>query len=153
MVEYVRSCDVCQRNKNSLLESSGSVTSPTHSTAVWEDISMDFVEGLPKSKGVDTILVVVDRLSKYSHFLSLKHHFTAVSVADVFIKVVRLHEFPTTIVSDQDRVFISIFRRELFRLQGTELKRSIAYHPQTDGQSEMVNKGLLLCSGATKVVG
>lgn len=67
---------------------------------------MDFIEGLPLSNGVDTILVVVDRFTKYSHFMGLKHPFDAFKLAALFVKeVVRLHGFPTSIISDQDRIF------------------------------------------------
>lgn len=101
------------------------------------------MEGLPKSQNVDTILVVVDRQSKYAHFVGLRHPFTAPSVAAVFIKkIVRLHGFPATIILDRDRVFMSLFWQELFRAQETALLRSTAYHPQTDGQTEVVNKTL-----------
>lgn len=85
--------------------------------------------------------MVVDRLSKYAHFIGIKHLFTAQSIAHIFIKEVVLHHgFPATIVSNRDRVFLSILWKELFKTQGSELHRSTAYHPQSDGQTEVVNK-------------
>jgi hypothetical protein len=92
--------------------------------AAWEEISLDFVVRLPKSKGFDAVLVVVDRLSKYI----LIKPYSVKSIAEILAKeVVRLHGIPKSIVSDRDPTFLSHFWKELFRLQGIILKMSTAY--------------------------
>jgi hypothetical protein len=102
---------------------------------------MDFIEGLPVSEGADSILVVVDRLTKYAHFLPLRHPFSATSVSKIFIdNIVKLHGVPQMIISDRDKIFTSHFWKNLFKSLSIELRYSTAYHPQTDGQSERVNQ-------------
>lgn len=87
------------------------------------------------------ILVVVDRLSKYAHFIPVKHPYTANSIAQLFMdNVVRLHGLPPTIVSDRDTIFLSKFWKELFKLYKVNLHMTTAYHPQSDGQTERVNQ-------------
>jgi hypothetical protein len=77
---------------------------------VWRDLSMDFIEGLPKPNGYNIILVVVDRLTKFAHFVALKHPYTAAIVAKVFLdNVVKLHGLPNSIVTNRDTIFLSHF--------------------------------------------
>jgi hypothetical protein len=76
---------------------------------------MDFVEGLPSSQGKTTIFVIVDRLSKYAHFVAISHSYTAVSIAQVFFEnIFKLHGLPKSIVCDRDPAFTSRFWTELF---------------------------------------
>ncbi|MCH84407.1 hypothetical protein A2U01_0005239 [Trifolium medium] len=110
---------------------------------VWEDVAMDFITGLPKSFGFSVIMVVIDRLTKCSHLVAQKTDYTSKSVAESFMsQIVKLHGIPKSIVSDRDKVFTSSFWQNLFKLQGTSMAISIAYHPQTDGKSEALNKCL-----------
>ena len=97
--------------------------------SVWNDISMDFLKGLPKANGFEVILVMVDQFSKYGHFLALKHPYTAKTVADLFVKeVVRLHGYPHSIVSDRES-FLEQLLEKIIQIGSTRLNRTSAYHP------------------------
>ena len=141
--EFWQNYEICQQYKTDCMKSGGLLQPLPIPTRMWADISMDFIEGLPVSNGYSVIMVVVDRLTKYGHFIPFKHPFTAATVAKTFVtNVVRLHGIPTSIISDRDKVFLSSFWQTLFRMQGTHLCMSSSYHPQTDRQSEIVNRTL-----------
>jgi len=141
--KFVQGCDVCQRCKTGATTPGGLLQPLDIPETIWEDLSMDFILGLPKSKGYDAVLVVVDRLSKYSHFILLKHPYTARSIAELFVKeIVRHHGIPNSIISDRDPLFFIQFWQEIFKGQGTQLRMSSAYHPETDGQTEVINRCL-----------
>ncbi|WVZ76926.1 hypothetical protein U9M48_024844 [Paspalum notatum var. saurae] len=143
--EFFRGCLVCQRNKTEHLHPAGLLQPLPVPSEVWSDIAMDFVEGFPKVGGKSVVLTVVDRFSKYGHFIPLGHPYSAASVARVFFdSIVRLHVFPCFIVSDRDPVFTSTFWAELLRLSGVKLLLSSAFHPQTDGQSEVTNRTIVM---------
>ena len=89
--------------------------------SIFSDVSMDFVEGLPKSGGRNVIMVVVDRLTKYSHFIALAHPFTIATMANAYMeRVFKLHGNLNTIVSDRGPTFTSKCWQDLFRLQRWE---------------------------------
>lgn len=104
-------------------------------------MSLAFITGLPPYQSFTVILVVVDHFSNGVHFGLLPACFTAHKVASLFIDIVcKLYGFPKSLVSCQDPVFMSLFWKELFKLNGTKLRMSTAYHPQSDGQIEVLNR-------------
>ncbi|KAL0340385.1 UNVERIFIED_CONTAM: hypothetical protein Sradi_4555300 [Sesamum radiatum] len=104
---------------------------------------MDFITHLSASAGKTIVWVVVDRLSKSAHFVGLPSRFSAASLTAAFAtEIYLLHGMPKTIVSDRDPLFLSHFRQELFKINGTSLAFSSAYHPQSDGQTEVLNRVL-----------
>lgn len=131
---------MCQASKYDTSASPGLLQPLPIPTVVWVDISMDFITGLPKSNGNEVMFVVVDRLSKYFHLMSLPTSFTAPLVAHVYLDhVFKLHGWPRSIISDRDPIFLSNFWKALLTLHGTYFLLSSAYHPQSDGQIEVVN--------------
>ena len=139
----MKECDGCQKLKHETCFPAGLLQPLRIPEKPWLDVSMDFVEGLPKSHMQSVVFVIVDRLTKYTHFMALSHPYTAAKVANVYLQsVFKLHGMPSTIVSDRDPIFTSHFWRELMRLQGVALTMSSSYHPQTDGQTKVVNKSL-----------
>lgn len=140
---YIRNCSTCQQNKYDLSTKPGLLQPLPIPASVWESISLDFIEGFPPSHGKSCILIVVDRLSKNAHFIALSHPYTALNVAQAYLdNIFKLHGMHKDVVSDRDPTFLSEVWKEIFRVHGVGLKRSTAYHPQTDGQTEVTNKTL-----------
>ncbi|KAH9314138.1 hypothetical protein KI387_022765 [Taxus chinensis] len=136
VLNHVRECMVCQQTKSEQSFPAGLLQPLPIPEQKWESISMEFIIGLPLVHGHSYIYVVVDQLTKYAHFFSLPKGHEAVDVARIFYtSIFRLHGLPKNIVSDRDKIFMSTFWQEIFRLAGTELTPSTSYHPQTDGQT------------------
>lgn len=136
-------CQICLQAKPDRSKYPGLLQPLPVPEGAWKTLSLDFIEGLPRSGHYNCILVVVDKFSKYSHFIPLTHPFTANGVAAEFMKhIYKLHGLPKVIISDRDKIFTSQFWDQLFSRSGTKLHMSSAYHPQTDGQTERVNQCL-----------
>lgn len=144
VAEFVSKCLVCQQVKAPRQKPAGLLQPLSVPEWKWENVSMDFISGLPKTlKGFTVILVVIDRLTKSAHFVPGKSTYTASKWAELYLtEIVRLHGVPVSIVSDRDARFTSKFWKGLQTAMGTRLDFSTAFHPQTDGQTERLNQVL-----------
>ena len=139
----MKECDTYQKLKHETCFPAGLLQPLPIPEKPWLDVSMDFVESLPKSHLKSVVFVAVDRLTKYTHFMAFSHPYTATEVANLNLHYVfKLHGMPLTIISDRDPVFTTHFWKELMKLQGVSLAMSSAYHPQSNGQTKVVNKSL-----------
>ena len=145
--QYVRECIQCQRNKAARHAKYGQIQFAPVPESPWDDITMDFVVKLPKSKdpatqdAFDSIMVIVDKLTKYAIMVPFKESYKADQLAFVLLdRLIRDHGIPKSITSDRDKLFTSNYWRTLVAAIGTKLRMSTAYHPQTDGQTERANQ-------------
>ncbi|KAM0911004.1 hypothetical protein ACQ4PT_013787 [Festuca glaucescens] len=142
IAEYIALCDVCSRVKAEHQKPAGLLQPLPVPEWKWENIGMDFITGLPKTRsGYDSIWVVVDRLTKVAHFIPVKTTYTSAKLAKLYMsRIICLHGVPKSIVSDRGTQFTSHFWRQIHESLGTRLEFSTAFHPQTDGQTERVNQ-------------
>lgn len=144
VASHVTSCPCCQRNKPTNAKPGGMLQPLPIPPNVWDSVSMDLITQLPLTPdGHDAIVVFVDRLSKMTHFAPTTTTVNSEGLAALFVaNVFRLHGLPVDIVSDRDTRITSTFWREVQRLLGTKLHLSSAYHPESDGQTERMNRVL-----------
>lgn len=144
IARFVAECLTCQQVKAEHQRPGGLLQSNLVPEWKWENITMDFVIGFPRTlKGLDTIWVIIDRLTKSAHFLPIRKDTSLEKLAEIYIReIVRLHGLPVSIISDRDPRFKSKFWQSLQRALGTRLAFSTAFHPQTDGQTERTIKTL-----------
>nr|GEU68943.1 putative reverse transcriptase domain-containing protein [Tanacetum cinerariifolium] len=138
IAEYVSKCLTCYRVKVECQKPSGLLIQQEIPTWKWERITMDFVTKLPKtSSGHDTIWVIVDRLTKSTHFIPTRETDSMETLRRLYIKeLVSRHGVPISIISDRENHFTSIFWQSMQSALGTQLDMSTTYHPETNGQSE-----------------
>ncbi|GMI64808.1 hypothetical protein HRI_000150100 [Hibiscus trionum] len=141
--EHVKQCEVCQKTKVEHMHKPSLLQLIEIPQRAWEVISMDFIEGLPTSIKFNCVLVIIDKYSKYGHFLPMAHPYSATEVARIYLyQIYRLHGQPKVALSDRDKTFTSIFWKELMKQLGTSTHFTTAYHPESDGQTERLNQCL-----------
>lgn len=143
MGKFISECPIYQVSKAEHIHIPGLLDLLPMPNMAWTHITMDFIEGLPKSKGRDVILVVVDRLTKYANFLALSHPYSVQQVAQTFMdNIFKLHGMSAAIITDRDKIFTNKLFQEIFKSLKVSLRFSTSYHSQTDGQTKRVNQCL-----------
>ena len=144
IADYVRGCVTCAATKPSLERPAGTLRPLPIPEKPWRVISIDFVGPLPRTPDYfNYILVAVDKFSKQGHFIPTTTNVTAKETAELLLNnVVRLHGLPEAIISDRGHEFVASLFQEVWKAMGTELRMSTAYHPQSDGQTERLNREL-----------
>ena len=141
--KYVEACDNCLRSKPKLHHMYKQLKPNETPERRWGTISMDFVMPLPKSNGYTGILVVMDRLTKMSHFIPIRRDITAIETAETLMKhIFKNHGLPDKIISDRGSQFAANVIQEMYKKLNITIALSTAYHPQTDGQTKRVNQDL-----------
>ena len=141
--KYVEGCDLCQRMKNRTEKLAGKLKFSEVPKKPWSHLTVDFITKLPVVAGKDVVLVVCDRLSKMTHFVATTEGTSAERLVRLFQNNIwKLHGLPESVVSDRGPQFAAELTRELNRILGIKTKLSIAFHPQTDGQTERMNQEL-----------
>jgi len=141
--QYIEGCDACQHNKNHTEQPVGKLMPNSIPDKPWTHISADFITKLPSAQGYDSILVVLDRLTKMAHFIPTMEKTLAEGLARLFRdNMWKLHGLPKSIISDRGLQFAAELMKELNGMLGIESKLSIVFHPQIDKQTKRVNQEL-----------
>ena len=140
---FCSSCTLCQTMKDSMQKPVGLLHSLPIPNQPWQSVGLEFMGPLPKLKGYDYLLVVIDRFTSQVHLLPTTTRMTAKAVAWLFFtEIVRLHGMPELTVSDRDPKFTSKFWKELHQLMGTKLLMSTSFHPQMGRATEWANRSI-----------
>ena len=141
--KYVSTRDMCLHTKMIKQPPTGELHPLPIPNTPWDTISVDFIMELPESNRQDSIMVVVDSVTKHSHFVSKVTTLSSIGAAQLYIRHVwKHHRLPKRVVSDRGLQFVAEFTREIYRLLGIKLAATMAYHPQGDGETERVNQEL-----------
>ena len=137
---YVKGCNTCQHNKNCIEQPAGKLMPNSIPEKLWVHISANFITKLPLAQGYNSILVVVDQLTKMVHFIPTMEKMSAEALVRLFKdNIWKIHGLPKSIISDRGPQFMVGLMQELNRILGIESKLSTVFHSQTDGQTKRVN--------------